>query len=62
MNVAALRDTRAAATAAATGPAASTAIRSGVAEAPVAETYLKDFHFVVIGNPATIDDALFTSL
>ncbi|HYO45636.1 MAG TPA: pitrilysin family protein [Gemmatimonadota bacterium] len=28
----------------------------------VAETYLKDFHFVVIGDPTTIDDALFTSL
>jgi predicted Zn-dependent peptidase len=28
----------------------------------VSETYLKDFRFVVIGNPATIDDTLFTSL
>jgi predicted Zn-dependent peptidase len=28
----------------------------------VAETYMKDMQFVVIGNPATIDDALFTSL
>lgn len=28
----------------------------------VAETYMKDFHFVVIGNPSTIDDELFTSL
>ena len=28
----------------------------------VAETYLKDIHFVVIGDPTTIDDALFTSL
>lgn len=28
----------------------------------VAETYMKDFQFVVIGNPATIDDELFTSL
>lgn len=28
----------------------------------VAESYLKDFHFVVIGDPATIDDTLFTSL
>jgi predicted Zn-dependent peptidase len=28
----------------------------------VSETYLKGLHFVVIGNPATIDDALFTSL
>jgi predicted Zn-dependent peptidase len=28
----------------------------------VARTYMKDFHFVVIGNPATIDDELFTSL
>jgi predicted Zn-dependent peptidase len=28
----------------------------------VAETYMKDFRFVVLGNPATIDDELFTSL
>lgn len=28
----------------------------------VAETYMKDFHFVVIGDPSTIDDELFTSL
>jgi zinc protease len=28
----------------------------------VAETYLRDFQFVVIGNPSTIDDELFTSL
>jgi predicted Zn-dependent peptidase len=28
----------------------------------VAETYMKDIQFVVIGNPDTIDDALFTSL
>jgi zinc protease len=28
----------------------------------VAAAYLKDIHFVVIGNPGTIDDALFTSL
>ena len=28
----------------------------------VSEAYLKDIHFVVIGNPGTIDDALFTSL
>ncbi|CAN5862707.1 pitrilysin family protein [soil metagenome] len=28
----------------------------------VAETYMKDIQFVVIGNPATIDDTLFTSL
>ena len=28
----------------------------------VAETYMKDFHFVVIGNPSAIDDELFTSL
>ena len=28
----------------------------------VAETYMKDFRFVVIGNPSTIDDELFTSL
>jgi predicted Zn-dependent peptidase len=28
----------------------------------VAETYMKDMQFVVIGNPARIDDALFTSL
>ncbi|MGH7565804.1 MAG: M16 family metallopeptidase [Gemmatimonadota bacterium] len=28
----------------------------------VAGIYLKDLHFVVLGNPATIDDALFTSL
>jgi iron(III) transport system ATP-binding protein len=40
VNVAALRDARAAATAAAAVPAASTAIRGGVSEAPAAETYL----------------------
>jgi predicted Zn-dependent peptidase len=28
----------------------------------VAETYMKDFRFVVLGNPASIDDELFTSL
>lgn len=28
----------------------------------VAEEYLKDIHFVVIGNPAVVDDTLFTSL
>jgi predicted Zn-dependent peptidase len=28
----------------------------------VAGTYMKDFHFVVIGNPSTIDSELFTSL
>lgn len=28
----------------------------------VAEKYLQDIHFVVIGDPAAIDDALFTSL
>ena len=28
----------------------------------VAETYMKDIQFVVIGNPDSIDDALFTSL
>ena len=28
----------------------------------VSAAYLKDIHFVVIGNPGTIDDALFTSL